>query len=698
MELTRADFPPVSLVDWRARVARELGADWEQRLDAATLEGIPVAPLYSAETAVEPLPRLVRPGAWRIWQEVPASAGESGAAALRHEVDRDLGGVWIATGDAGLEEGLSAAHLAPLLAALPLDRVEVAIEGACDPRALAGTLLGALRAIGRDPSQARGCLGCDPLGATARAGQNADGRCSQLVDAALWAARGGGAWRAALVTTAPSHDAGADAAQELGFALATAREYLRRMTAGGLEGPLAARQLLFSTPVGRDVYVQIAKVRALRVLAALAADEVGAGPETVRIHARTSWRTKTRLDPATDLVRTTLEAMAAVLGGCDDLTCAPFLEPALAIELGLPLGSATQLLLREEAGLSRVADPAAGSWYVEHLTRELAARAWDLAEEVDRCGGMARALAVGFVARRVEEAAERRQRALAHRELRITGISSYPIQEAGALPHRPRGPGLATAEDGGAQRSPVLGRDAGADAEGIITATGAAARADRSLVHLGTLRGSELVEAVTAAAAAGATLGDLAAAIPAKGEPLRAPALPPWRDAVAFEGLRRLTERRRDPSRPRRSAVLLRLAPRAATLAEGDLARQVALAAGLEVRDAAPVDAPEDAAAAWRESGGGVAVLVPSRRTPPAALADATAGLRAAGCPVVFAVGRPPADPHDPGAPDEWIHEGMDLLALLRSLLGRLAERGDGSAHPLGGHPAEGASAAEGAG
>jgi methylmalonyl-CoA mutase len=639
--------PGVDYATWRQRVVAELGGGSWEGLAKATLEGIPVEPLYTAtHPAADPLPRPLRPpGPWRIWQEVPADGGGLAGSALAREVDRDLGGVWIRADEPGALDDLSSRRLAGLLAGLPLDRLELTIEGTGQPLATAALLLGAARRAGIAPEAIGGCLGCDPLGAMARHGVAAAGSREQLATAARWSVDHAPAWRSALVSGAPYHDAGADAVLELAFVVATAREYLGILLAAGLSPDQAAGQLLLSVPVSRDVYLQVAKLRALRLLGSLVLDAAGAQPARLRIHARTSWRTKTRLDPATDLVRVTLEALAAVVGGCDDLTCAPFLDPQLQLELGLPLASATQLLLRDEAGLGQVLDPAGGSWYVEGLTAQLAERAWGLAEEIERSGGMSRALGLGLIARRVEEASERRLRAIARRELTMTGISSYPTREATGLPHRPRGL-VARPEPARAASAPAVPQ----------SVVGSAAS----------------LPALFAAAAAGASFGDLVASWPAGGEPLRAPALPAWRDAVPFEAVRRLASARAGGAP---SAALILLAPTAATLTEADLARQTALAGGLRLVEPGAVTSATEAAATWRDSGADAAVLVPSRRTPAADVAAAATALRRAGCPAVVAVGAPTPVAGGAEGPHLWISEGGEALALLQALLGRLAAR-----------------------
>jgi hypothetical protein len=184
-----------------------------------------------------------------------------------------------------------------------------------------------------------------------------------------------------------------------------------------------------------------------------------------------------------------------------------------------------------------------------------------------------------------------------------------------------------------------------------------------------------LAEAI-AAAARGASVAALAAALPGGGEPLRTPPLEAWRDAVPYEGLRHLAESHRE--RPR--AVLLRLDSLPATFAAADLARQLLLAAGLQVLEPPPLDDPTEAGQLWRSelaaqaagaaAGAAAGVVVPGRRTGADEVLAACHSLRAAGCETVVAVGRR-GDPAADGA-DLWLEEGVDALAAIEALLGRL--------------------------
>jgi len=504
-------FAPVAYAAWRSRVEAELGGEAERLLLRTTLQGIELEPLYAADHvgAAVPLQRLTpASGGWRTWQELPVSAGAAGRVALARESERELGGVWLRVDDSA-----TAAQLAQILgSSLRGGEVDLAIEWVGEPLAGAALAIAAAREAGIGPERLRGCLGCDPLGSLARRGTLSGTACEQLVGVARWAAAHAPAVRAALVSTAPYSDAGADAVQEIAFALATGAETLRWLLDAGFTPAAAAAQVLASTTVGRDLYLQVAKLRALRLTWGMLLASIDAPPDSMRLHARTAWRTKGRLDPGTDLIRATIETFAAVLGGCDDVTTSPLLDAEEALALGMPLGSATHLLLREEVGLDRIADAAGGSWYVESLTAQLARLAWEIFAGIERRGGMARELAVGAVAQRVAETAERRRTALVDKKIPIVGVTIHPPKDPVPLPHRP----LVVDE-----RSSTLA-PADGDAPAMVPLTGGA-------------DSPATFAAAVDAAARGATAAALAAAVSQGAAPLRAPALRAWRDAEPFE-------------------------------------------------------------------------------------------------------------------------------------------------------------------
>ncbi|MDE0460687.1 MAG: methylmalonyl-CoA mutase [Chromatiales bacterium] len=225
-------------------------------------------------------------------------------------------------------------------------------------------------------------------------------------------------------------EAGATAVQELAFTLADGIEYVRAAIRGGLEVDAFAPRLSFFFGIGMNFFMEVAKLRAARLLWAEMVGKLFApsSPRSLmlRTHCQTSGVSLTSQDPYNNVVRTSVEALAAALGGTQSLHTNAFDEAlALPTETSARIARNTQLILREETGITRVVDPLAGSYYVESLTAGLAGAARELIDEVEALGGMTRAVAAGMPKMRIEEAAARRQASVDRGEEVIVGVNRY---------------------------------------------------------------------------------------------------------------------------------------------------------------------------------------------------------------------------------------------------------------------------------
>ena len=233
------------------------------------------------------------------------------------------------------------------------------------------------------------------------------------------------------------HEAGATAVQELAFTLADGMEYVRAAQAKGLDVDHFAPRLSFFFGIGMNFFMEIAKLRAARLLWHRIMEGFGARnakSKMLRTHCQTSGVSLTEQDPWNNVVRTTIEAMAAVLGGTQSLHTNSFDEAiALPTDFSARIARNTQLILAEESGIPNVADPLGGSYYVEALTAQLADQAWALIEEVEGLGGMTGAVAEGMPKRRIEEAAAARAAKVDRGETVIVGVNRYRLAEEAPL-------------------------------------------------------------------------------------------------------------------------------------------------------------------------------------------------------------------------------------------------------------------------
>jgi methylmalonyl-CoA mutase len=232
-------------------------------------------------------------------------------------------------------------------------------------------------------------------------------------------------------------EAGANAALELAYTLADGKEYIRTAMAAGLGIDEFAPRLSFFWGIGMNFYMEIAKLRAARLLwARIVSEFEPRNPKSsmLRTHSQTSGWSLTEQDPYNNVVRTTIEAMAAVFGGTQSLHTNALDEAiALPTEFSARIARNTQLVIQEETGITRVVDPWGGSYLMESLTQEIADKAWELIEEVESAGGMAKAIETGMPKLRIEEAAARKQARIDRGEDVIVGVNKYRVESEDEL-------------------------------------------------------------------------------------------------------------------------------------------------------------------------------------------------------------------------------------------------------------------------
>ena len=232
-------------------------------------------------------------------------------------------------------------------------------------------------------------------------------------------------------------EAGATQVQELAFTLADGMEYVRIAAAGGLKVDDFAPRLSFFFAIGMNFFMEVAKLRAARLLWHRIMSEFGAtNPKSLmlRTHCQTSGVSLTEKDPYNNVVRTTLEALAAVLGGTQSLHTNALDEAiALPTDFSARIARNTQLVIQEESGITNVIDPLGGSYYIETLTHSLATAAWAKIQEVEALGGMTKAVESGMPKLEIEEAAARKQARIDRGEEVVVGVNKYRLAKEDAI-------------------------------------------------------------------------------------------------------------------------------------------------------------------------------------------------------------------------------------------------------------------------
>ncbi|MBA3744314.1 methylmalonyl-CoA mutase subunit beta [Sporichthya sp.] len=441
-----AEFPTATTAEWRALVAKivaksgaEFSADApEQVLASVTADGIPIEPLYLADPALElglpgqaPYTRGRSANGNRTGWDVIARQAHPDAKVANEQALEDLAGgansLWLVLG----EGGTPIAELGTVLDGVLLDVASVTLDAGAEALAVGNAYL-AMALEQRVPFEAMtGSIGMDPIGVLARTGETSLEREDVLAISALalkvaYAYRN---MRSMTVDALVFHEAGATDAQELGAALATGVQYLRLLTEEGMPTGVAFSQLEFRYGATADQFATIAKLRAARRCWSRVAELSRLDGPTAgqRQHAVTSWPMTTRQDPWTNILRGTVAAFGACVGGADSITVLPF-DAALGLPdpLARRIARNTPNLLVEESHIAKVVDPAGGSGYVEALTEALAQEAWKIFTEIEAGGGIMTALTDGSLADRIAAAREARLAAVADGSETVLGVNAFP--------------------------------------------------------------------------------------------------------------------------------------------------------------------------------------------------------------------------------------------------------------------------------
>ncbi len=438
------EFPPLPVSEWEELIAKDLkGADYEKRLIWKTIEGIPIKPYYTAADTSRldhlrtlpgeyPFTRGKKSGMnqWLVRQDIPAGNVEEANAAALDALMKGAGSVgFVLDGTRNYTQE----DISRLLHDICLASAEVNFISETPPASLIRMLDTENISRGGAVSDLHGSVEYDPLGTLFTTGNYPSGE-ENAFGLAVKLAEGSSrlpGFTVINVNASIFHNAGGSAVQELAFAMASAAAYLGRLTAAGIPASQAAGILRFTFAAGSNYFMEIAKFRAARYLWSRLLEAWETGPEPAGrmvIHAVTSMWNKTVYAPYVNMLRSTTEAMSAVLGGADSLSVLPF-DKAFNNE-GTPfsrrIARNTQLVLKEEAYFDKVADPAAGSYFIESLTSSLIGEAWKLFLQVDAEGGIEKAFLTGTIGGMIKETAAKRDMYIATRRDTMLGTNQHP--------------------------------------------------------------------------------------------------------------------------------------------------------------------------------------------------------------------------------------------------------------------------------
>ena len=436
------EFPPVPTEKWEEVIVKDLkGADYEKKLVWKTIEGFKVKPYYRAED-LEKLEYLdsnpdqapytrgkhADNNVWDIRQDVKAETIEEANAMALEALERGANSIGLCTCKVDSIEKMQT-----LLKGIYPEACKINFTCGKNPLQTLQLFVEVVKANGYDPAKAQGTCNCDVYGHALRHGHYR-GSEKEAYDEAVklvrFAQKNLPGFRVLAVGGHHIHNAGSSIVQELGFTLSAANDLMAHLTELGLTVDEVAQQLVFNFATGSTYFMEIAKIRAARMLWSKIVEQYHPQNESsckVFINAASSIWNKSIFDPYVNMLRTTTETMSAAIAGADSITTNPFdIAFKESDSFGYRIGRNQQLLLKEESYMDKIVDPAAGSYYIENLTDSIAQYAWKLFLQVEDHGGFAKAIREGFVQSEIEHTAQQRDMDIATRKTTILGTNQYP--------------------------------------------------------------------------------------------------------------------------------------------------------------------------------------------------------------------------------------------------------------------------------
>jgi methylmalonyl-CoA mutase len=684
-------FPAADYAQWRELVDQALnGAPFDRKLVTRTVEQIDIQPVYTLDDEINGDDPLGFPGlapfvrgrtamgatqsGWGLRQEYTHPDPAATNTAIREDLAGGVNSIHLqldAAAAAGLDpdqdeagsraglNGVMVSHVDSLDAVLDgvhLHMIDLSLDGGAAFLPAAAVLAALWKRRGVSLDEVSGAFNADPLAALARAGRlpwKLEEGLTQLAALAKWTTRHAPRVQAVVVDTTPYQDAGATVTQEIAFAAATAVAYLRAMTEAGMSVDDAAKQIQFRFGVGTHHFLEIAKLRAARMIWSRVVEACGGAADAgaMTIHCRTAERVLTQRDPYVNMLRNTVAVFAAGIGGADWITSVPF-DSLLRLPDAFSRRAArnTALVLQEESHLHHVIDPAGGSWYLDRLTSDVADKSWQLFQQIESEGGMAAVLRSGWAGAQIDAAWETRAKDIARRKTGITGVSEFP--NVAEEPLAVNAPDLEALRRAAVQKVREVKHETGAATD--LTAA------------------EDVAAAAVAAAEAGSTIGQLARGLGFQTHAAEAmTALPQRRFAAAFERLRDGCDAWEQQHGQRPQVFLVNLGPVAHHTARATWSGNFFEAGGFGVITNNGFDDPQAAVEAFQGSGAKIAVICSSDRLYEELVPATAAGLKEVGAETVVLAGHPgdhEASWREAGV-DRFIFMKCDVLQTLRELL-----------------------------
>ena len=697
----KTDFPVPSYDEWKEQVIKDLkGVSFEKKLVTKTYEGIDLNPIYTRKD-LEGIDHLDNtPGfetyvrgssasgyvnnGWNIAQSYSYADAEEFNSAITNDLKRGQNAVYMKF-DTATELGLDSDHSTPekvgdkglsisaiqsftrTLNNLDLTKTPLFIQTGFSSVNILLLLNAILEAKKIDKSKVSGSLESDSISYLAVNGElpvdlNLLFKEQKIVTE--WCSKNLPKLKTLIVNGKNYHNCGANAVQELAFSIAVAVENISRLTEQGLTITQIANQFKFNYGVGTFYFMEVAKLRAHKLIWTKILREFGFESEIDHnIHAETSNFFETNYDPYVNLLRTTTEAFSAVIGGVNTLTTNPFDNSIRqANDFSRRIARNTQLILDEESNLSRIIDPAGGSFYVEKLTDQVAKEAWKLFQEIDKNGGMVECLQNGYVQNEIKKVVDERKKNLAKRKDVLVGINMYVNTKEELLENNRN-----NKEELFKKRSDYIQK---------YRTSGINEKHQNILNKLNELlnkNSDELIEAGTEAVLEGATIGEITKVLRStSSDSVSIEKIDQIRISEIFEDLRKKSTTIADKLGEKPKVFLMNMGSVKQHKGRADFSRGFFEVADFNVVYPKGFENAEDAVEALKESKSKVAVICSTDDTYPELVPVITAKIKELNLDVKIVLAGYPKDQieeHKKSGVNEFIYLGCNALEVLDNML-----------------------------
>ncbi|TRZ52688.1 methylmalonyl-CoA mutase [bacterium] len=693
----RNDFPETTYEEWKKVVEKDLkGAPFGKKLITKTYEEINLSPIYTQEDLDKIKTEEAFPGfynyirgsnaggyhtcKWNIAQELSYASAEELNVALRHDLERGQYVIYFTPDKATLKSndpdnsskvdvgmgGTSLVNISDLSIALKnieLNKYSVYINAGFSVLPLMSMLIAYAKEYKIDTKNLKGKITTDPIAYSLENGTlpvDFKTAFDEMASALKWCIDNKSGIKTIGINGLPYINSGASSVQELGYVMSTAVEFINQMLSRGFKIDDIAPYFHLNLGIGTFYFMEVAKLRAARILWAKIIQAYGGIKESekISIHAKSSNYNQTKYDIYVNMLRNTTQAFSAIVGGADSISTYPF-DSTLGApdEFSRRIARNTQIILNEESHLGHVIDPAGGSYYIESLTVEVAKRSWELFQSVEKDGRMLKSVEKGIPQSAIKKVAGQKKSDIAKRKSILVGNNAY----ANMTEDKP------VAKD--SKQNEFFKKRV----ENIKKYR--SEKRKSSFAELSGLSGTELMNSVIDAFAGGATIGEVSRSLHGRKKSIEIPALDIHRASEMFEELRDASFAYKEKNGHFPKVFLSTIGPLKQHKARADFARGFFETGGFDVIYEKGFNTPAEAVSAAAASGAKIIVICSTDDTYPELVPAIAGGIKSkAADAVIILAGYPKEqiEEHKKSGVDDFIFTGADAYALLKKLIDKL--------------------------